>query len=239
MRMHDSFYIIYQDEEIIAVHKPSGMQVHRGRRDPQSSGYALQVTRDLLGKSVYPVHRLDRPTSGVLLFALRPEIARTLADAFRKRTVKKTYLAVVRGIIPASGEIDYPLTRDAYAPKKGQILQAAQTLYARRHSVELPFAVGRYATSRYSLAAIEPQTGRMHQIRRHMHHVSHPVIGDTAYGDTRHNLFFREHFGCHRLLLAAVSLALRHPCTDVPLQLAAAPEASFMDILRRLGWSVD
>lgn len=228
--------ILYQDEDLVAVHKPAGLKMHRGVRDGRELPFVLQTVRDLTGHRVYPVHRLDRPTSGIVLLACNAASARALSESFRKQCVSKTYLAVVRGFLESKGCIDYPLTADAGLPKSGQTPKAALTAYECLATVELPFIVGRYATSRYALAAVSPRTGRMHQIRRHFHHISHPVIGDTIYGDGRHNRFFREQFGCHRLLLAAVALQLSHPRTGRHLHLQAPLEASFWGLICDLGW---
>ncbi len=198
--------------------------------------------RDQLGRRVYPVHRLDKPTSGVLLFGLTPEAARTAGELFAAGTVEKTYLMVVRGIPEAQGVIDHPLLEEpdpldypCSQPEKGA--QPAVTEYRRLGTVELPFAVGRYPTSRYALVEARPRTGRRHQLRRHFKHLLHPIIGDTRYGEGRHNRFFREEIGCRRLLLAAVGLRFRHPFSGADLSIQAAPEEDFRAVLERFGWN--
>ena len=194
------------------------------------------MARDLTGRKLFPVHRLDQPTSGVLLFAFSSEVARLLAEQFRRQSIAKRYVAVARGIVDLSGTIDYPLVPNAYASKAEQTPKDAVTDFERLATVELPIALGRFPSCRYSLVAISPRTGRMHQIRRHFHHISHPLIGDTAYGDGRHNRLFREQFGCHRLLLACVALALKHPFSGKPLYLAAPLGPPFQEVVDRLGW---
>jgi tRNA pseudouridine65 synthase len=196
----------------------------------------LQKTRDLTGRKVFPVHRLDQPTAGVLLFAFSSDVARLLAEKFKNQLIAKRYVAVTRGIVDPAGTIDYPLVPDAYAPKAGQTPKEAVTDFERWATAELPIALGRFSSCRYSLVAISPRTGRMHQIRRHFHHISHPLIGDTAYGDGRHNRLFREQFGCHLLLLACVAVALNHPLTGAPLHLKAPLEPAFQEVIGRLGW---
>lgn len=228
--------ILYQDEDLLVVHKPAGLKMHRDAWDGRHQPFLLQRVRDLTGRRVYPVHRLDRPTSGIVLLGLNSHIAHALVESFKQQKIAKTYLAVVRGGLEPAGCIDYPLTADASAPKAGQTPKPAVTAYERLATVELPFAVGRYATSRYSLATIRPRTGRMHQIRRHFHHISHPIIGDTIYGDGRHNRFFRERYRCGRLLLAAVALQFPHPVTGKPFSLQAPLEASFDRVIHELGW---
>ena len=233
--------VLFRDERFVAVNKPPGLLVHRSRIDRGADRFALQTVRDQIGRRVFPVHRLDKPTSGVLLFALDPEAARRLSDAFARRAVRKTYLAVVRGYLEPGGVIDYALreTRDRTTDGKARRdkpPQPAVTVYRRLATVETPHAVGRYPTSRYALAALRPRTGRKHQIRRHMKHIFHPVIGDRKYGDGRHNRFFEEHFGCRRMLLHAAALTFSHPFTGAPTVLLAPLDAVFRDVLERLGW---
>ncbi|MCW8904143.1 pseudouridine synthase, partial [Sedimenticola sp.] len=160
--------ILYRDEHYIAVDKPAGLLVHRTRIS-EDTRFVLQTLRDQIGRRVYPVHRLDRPTSGVLVFGLDSDAARRLVQLFEQRQVRKRYLAVVRGYTAESDVIDYPLREEGHkAP------QAAVTGYRRLATVELPIAVGRYASARYSLLEVRPETGRMHQIRKHMKHIFHP-----------------------------------------------------------------
>lgn len=218
--------LLYQDEWLVAVNKPSGLLVHRSWLDKGETRFAMQMTRDLIGgRHVYPVHRLDRPTSGVLLFALDPVIARALTEAFTQRQVHKEYLALVRGWAPEQGVIDYPLKEqldkiaDAMS-NPDRPAQDAVTTFRRLHKVELPHAVSKkHPTSRYSLVRLFPKTGRKHQLRRHMDHLFHPIVGDTTHGDGRHNRFFREHFGCERLLLVARTLSFTHPVLKVPMRI--------------------
>jgi tRNA pseudouridine65 synthase len=238
--MTDVLSVLYRDEHYIAVDKPAGLLVHRSRVDRSATRFALQMVRDQAGQHVYPVHRLDKPTSGVLVFALHPEAARRLSDAFAGRQVRKVYLAVVRGFVGDEDVIDYPLkekldkTTDGLAdPDKPA--QTAVTAYRRLGQVELDYAVSRYPTSRYSLVEAHPRTGRKHQLRRHFKHIFHPIIGDGKYGDYRHNRFFRMQLGCARMLLAAVELSFLHPYTGVPIEVKAGPGGAFLEVLTRLG----
>lgn len=228
--------IVYQDQDLVAVHKPAGLKMHRGLGDGRQEPYLLQTVRDCTGQRVYPVHRLDRPTSGIVVLAFNPQSARALAESFQRRKMAKIYVAVARGFLQPKGTIDYPLTANASEPKSGQTPKLAITEYECMATIELPFASGPHATSRYALATVMPRTGRMHQIRRHFHHISHPLIGDTIYGDGRHNRLFRGQFGCHRLLLAAVSLRFNHPRTGQALNLHAPVEESFWRVICALGW---
>lgn len=232
--------IIYQDEHIVAINKPSGLLVHRSWIDKDETRFAMQMLRDQIGQHVYPVHRLDKPTSGVLLFALNKEVARALSEQILDDGLKKEYLAVVRGYIADDGVIDYPLKEvlDKMTDAKAQQdkpAQSAVTAFRRIDQVELPFAVGRYATTRYSLVRLQPQTGRKHQLRRHMKHLLHPIVGDTKYGRNEHNRFFREQYDVHRLLLHAVRLTLTHPLLNRKLVLNAGLDPSFQQLLEAMG----
>ena len=240
MRTHinQAIKILYQDPEIVAIHKPPGLMVHRSRIDPHASEFALQRTRDQIGQLVFPIHRLDRPTSGVLLFALNQETARELAKQFETRRVKKTYHAIVRGFVD-SGIWDEPLLEkpdrisDQNArPNKPP--QPAVTQYEGLRRWEIPLPTGKYPNSRYSLVKIQPRTGRRHQIRRHFNHMGHPIIGDTSHGDRRHNHLFREQLGIERLLLVASSLKISHPTTAEEILIAIDFAGEFSDPIRIL-----
>lgn len=230
---------IYRDQWLLVVHKPAGLLVHRSPVDRHEIEFALQYARAMNGGAhVYPVHRLDRPTSGVLLFARDPNTASTLGKAMMAGEVSKIYLAMVRGWTPETGFIDHPLREepeDRRRKDEPQPLREARTRYRRLATTEIPVAIEGYATSRYSLVALYPETGRQHQLRRHMKHISHPIIGDANHGRGRHNRYFAERFGQGRLMLAAVGMTFRHPVTDGRLQLSAEPEASFLQVLSLFG----
>lgn len=233
--------ILYRDDQLIAIHKPAGLLVHRSEIDRHETRFAIQLLRDQIGRRVFPLHRLDKPTSGVLLFGLSADVARVMMEQFMGDGVTKRYLAVVRGYSDEEGVIDYPLkeeqdrmTDSRASQEKGP--QAAVTEYRRLATVERPYPVGRYATARYSLLRLTPRTGRKHQIRRHMKHIFHPIVGDTTHGDGKQNELFRSRFGCQRLLLAATELRLRHPVTGEPLCITAPLEEDFRRIIDTLGW---
>ncbi|OQX60265.1 MAG: tRNA pseudouridine(65) synthase TruC [Helicobacteraceae bacterium 4484_230] len=234
--------ILYQDEYIVIINKPSGLLVHRSMIDRHETEFALQMVRDQIGRFVYPVHRLDKPTSGVLVFALSKNTARLMTEIFIDKQVQKEYLAVVRGHTDKYGIIDYPLKEqfdkmtDAKADKNKEA-QSAVTEYTKLATVELPYPVSRYPTARYSLLKLIPKTGRKHQIRRHMKHILHPIVGDTTHGRTEHNRLFREKFNCHRLLLSAVRLSFTHPLNKQPLSITAPLDDTFGQIIDKLGWT--
>lgn len=231
--------ILYRDDFLIAIDKPAGLLVHRSDIDRHETRFAVQLLRDQIGRRVWPVHRLDRGTSGVLLFAFDPAITRALSDQFESQAVQKTYLAVVRGWPPESGCIDHPLAVqvDEYEGMRVKGAQLAVTHFRRLATVELPVAVERYPASRYALVTLNPETGRRHQLRRHMKHIAHPIIGDATHGKGVHNRFFQQQFNCHRLLLACVELGLRHPVGGDELILHAPVGEQFAGVLERLGWS--
>ncbi len=232
--------ILYQDDTMVAINKPAGLLVHRSMIDKHETEFAVQQTRDQIGQHVYPVHRLDKPTSGVLLFALNSITARKLTDQFTNRQVKKNYLAVVRGYTEAQAIIDYPLKeeQDKMTDKgmaEDKPAQSAVTHYTRLQTIELPYPVGRYQTARYSLLSLQPQTGRKHQLRRHMKHIFHHMIGDTTHGDGKHNQLFREQFDCHRLLLHANVLQVIHPYSGERLRIEAPLNVELKRVFSVLG----
>lgn len=227
----DPLAILYRDFHCVAVLKPAGLHVHPTAESPGETS-CLPRLRDQLGQRVYPVHRLDRATAGVLLFALSPAAAADLASQFREHTPVKDYLAVVRGFTPAAGRIDHPLGR-----RSGRPAPPAVTEYRRLATLELPRSVGRLPSARFSLVEARPLTGRRHQLRRHFHHASHPIIGDTTYGDGVQNRFARAEFGLAGLLLFARRLAFRHPHTDEPVAVEAAPPAAWAPLLAAFGWT--
>lgn len=230
---------IYRDDWLLVVHKPAGLLVHRSPIDRHETEFALQYARAMNdGEHVYPVHRLDRPTSGLLVFARDPQTASALGKAMMDGAVSKTYLAMVRGWAPVEGGIDHPLRdepEDRRRKGEPQAVREARTRYRRLAITEIPVEIEGYPTSRYSLVALYPETGRKHQLRRHMKHINHPIIGDANHGRGRHNRYFAERFGQGRLMLAATGMRFLHPVTGIPLQLQAEPEASFLQVLSIFG----
>ncbi|GAA0471922.1 MULTISPECIES: tRNA pseudouridine(65) synthase TruC [Tatumella] len=233
--------IIYQDRWLVAVNKPAGMLVHRSWLDRHEKTFVMQTLRDQLGQHVFTVHRLDRPTSGVLLFALSADVARLLSQQFEQHQLQKTYHAVVRGWLKDAGTLDYPLMEelDKIADKHSQApreAQSAVTGYQPLAEAGLPVPIGRYDSCRYTLMELTPHTGRKHQLRRHMSHLRHPIIGDSRHGDLRQNRGAAEHFGCRRLMLHASCLSLTHPLTGQPLQLRAGLDRVWQQAFVHFGW---
>lgn len=196
--------VIYQDENLIAINKPHGLLVHRSRLARDVNIFALQLVRDHINQKVYPVHRLDRKTSGVLLFAKNKESNILTQSLFRERKVEKKYTAIVRGWTKESGHIDYALTENDKT-------QTAQTTYTLVRKYELPFPSGDNLTSRYSQINLQPLTGRYHQLRKHMKHIFHPILGDRPHGCNKQNKIWKERFQMNTMMLHASSLQLKYP----------------------------
>ncbi len=233
--------ILYQSEALVAVHKPAGMLVHRSNIDAGETRFLLQELRNQLGQHIYPVHRLDKPTSGLIVFALTPQYAANIQAQMEENHATKEYLLVCRGHCDESGEIDYPLRPIDDFRRKGKAkvdkpAQAATTRYRRLATVELPVYVDRYPTSRYSLVCAQLLTGRKHQIRRHFKHISHPIIGCPKYGKSVHNRYFAEELAAPRLLLHAWRMTLDCPLSSERLDICAPLEGSFESVVKRLGW---
>jgi tRNA pseudouridine65 synthase len=222
--------ILYQDDYLIAINKPHGLFVHRTALDHTATTFALQMVRDLVGSHVYAIHRLDRKTSGVLLFAKDKESQSQMAKMFIQKEIKKKYLAIVRGYTDDSGKIDYPLVTD-----DGKT-QDAVTLYQTLARSEIPYSSGKFPTSRYSLIEVEPETGRMHQIRKHMSHIFHPIIADRPHGCNKQNKFFLEHFAMDTMMLHASELEFIHPQLRTNIHIKADYHVEFARMIELLGF---
>jgi tRNA pseudouridine65 synthase len=222
--------IIYRDEHLIAINKPHDLLVHRSSIAADVEEFAMQILRDQIGAKVYPAHRIDRKTGGVLLFALDKEVEKAMQQQFMNNQVHKKYLAIVRGHTPDSGEIDYPLR------KENGTLQDAFTAYCTLHRAELPVPFGKHETSRYSLVEAEPTTGRMHQLRKHFAHIFHPIIGDRTHGCNKQNKLFREKWEMTTMLLHASQLAFTHPVSNEPVTINAELQPKFLEVMRVMGW---
>ncbi len=239
--MPEHLPIIYRDDYFVAINKPSGLLVHRSEIDRHETRFAMQLVRDQIGQQVFPVHRLDKPTAGVLVFALSAEIAKKMGEIFFQHNLEKIYLALVRGHAPSAITVDHPLIEepDKYTDKKARSNKPAQnalTEFKTLATIELPFSVDKYPCTRYSLVECKPKTGRKHQIRRHLKHISHPIIGDAKHGKGIHNRFFQSQFTCGGLMLAATELHFYHPITQTPLKFIAPLEEKFLHILNEFGW---
>lgn len=261
--------ILYQDAYLVAVDKPAGLFVHRSFMDKNEIYFALQLVRDQIGQYVYPIHRLDRPTSGVLLFALTKEVAQKMNEAFADKskevnentkveyedqckvhidsTLTKIYYALIRGHLVETEQntlIDYPLKEklDKFGDKNvnpDKPAQKAKTYYRVIKQASLPISLGKFDSIRYSLVRLAPVTGRRHQLRRHLAHLRHPIIGDINYGDNKQNPFFIKHFGFKRLMLIAKSLSFIHPISQQKITINAQFDEQWQHVFNTLAWSFD
>lgn len=220
--------IVYQDEELVAINKPNGLLVHRSPIAADADVFAVQLLRDQLEQKVFPVHRLDRKTSGVLLFALNEEMNSLMQQQFQDGKVEKTYHAIVRGYTPDVLDIDYPLK------KEDGTIQEAFTSLRTLARTEVDFAIGKHPTSRYSLVELKPTTGRMHQLRKHMAHIFHPIIGDRPHGCNKQNRYFKERFEMNEMMLHASEIEFLHP-SKIRLETLRAPfQTNFIAVMNLL-----
>jgi tRNA pseudouridine65 synthase len=222
--------ILFQDEHLVAINKPHGLLVHRSKIAMDAEEFALQLLRDQINHWVNPVHRLDRKTSGVLLFALNKDIEIQMHNLFAENLVSKKYLAIVRGHTPEHEDIDYPLR------KENGTLQEAFTAYRTLNKAEINMALGAHATSRYSLVEAIPQTGRMHQLRKHFAHINHPIIGDRPHGCNKQNKLFKETWEMTTMLLHALEISFTHPVTLENITINAGLHDEFRRMMSLMGW---
>ncbi|MGZ3768114.1 MAG: pseudouridine synthase [Bdellovibrio sp.] len=216
--MHEKLKILFQDEHFFAIDKPSGFFVHPPELSPYpvpKEKICIHVLKKIMGQDVFPVHRLDAPTSGVILFTTSSRATRELSRLFMERKLRKTYHAVVRGWLDDHGSIQLPLE----AGKEKNLVEAV-TIFKTVKQIEVAFPVGKkYPTARYSLLEINPVTGRWHQIRRHFDRIAHPLLGDIEHGDSHHNRFFRDNLNIRGLCLKASAIELEHPWTGEQLKI--------------------
>ncbi|CAM3633662.1 pseudouridine synthase [Mucilaginibacter galii] len=223
--------VLYQDNDLIAINKPHGLLVHRSSIAADAEEFALQLLRDQINQQVFPAHRIDRKTGGVLLFALNKTTEIAMQQQFAANQVHKTYLAILRGHTPESGEIDYALR------KENGTLQNAFTAYKTLARAELPVALGKHPTSRYSLVEAKPTTGRMHQLRKHFAHIFHPIIGDRTHGCNKQNKLFTETWDLNTMLLHARTLTFNHPLSNEEVTIAAPLQPEFLRMMELMGWT--
>lgn len=222
--------ILYEDDWIVAISKPAGMLVHRTKIARDAEEFALQKLRDQIGQKVYPVHRLDRKTSGVLLFAKSSSMVSALQEQWQSGELQKQYIAIVRGHFPNFKDLDHPLIRE-----DGK-LQDARTLFHCLEQIEIDWPNHRYQTSRYSLIQAFLKTGRMHQIRKHCNHLRHPVIGDRPHGCNKQNALFLEKMNLKKMLLHAHRIVFKHPVTSEYIEMVATMPEHFIDVMESLNF---
>lgn len=219
--------VLHRGKEYVIVHKPAGLITY-GERGEQSAQTALERQ---LGRKVFPVHRLDKLTCGLLVFALTPERAAQWTNLFRGKGVQKIYTAIVHGVPePQKGTWNEPLPRH----KEKDILEPARTDYRVLGSVEIELAGEK---RQYSLLECEPKTGRYHQIRRHCRKAGHPIVGDPDYGNAWDLREFKKKFGLKRTLLSATELFFHDPLRDTEEHVRTRPDPDFMKICRAFRWA--
>jgi len=221
--------ILYQDRELIAVQKPAGRLVHKTDLAADRTA-CLQEVRNQINRYLYPIHRLDRGTSGVLLYALSSSMATNMRELFDQRKIEKKYIALVRGHLEPSGCIDSTLRH-----KDGIQRVEALTLYKTLSKIEISAAIGPYPTARYSMIECQPRSGRNHQIRRHLVKISHPIIGDRQYGDNHHNNYFRDKIKIKRLFLFATEIKFIHPISKKTVIIQSPLSNHIRKFLKKLG----
>lgn len=217
--------IIYQDEWLVAINKPHGLLVHRTPLAKDATEFALQMLRDQLEQKVFPAHRIDRKTSGILLFTLNSDTDRQMQMLFAERKTSKRYLSIVRGHTDDQITIDYALKRED--GKTQEALTEIKTL----ERYEIPVPLGDFMTSRYSLVEATPITGRMHQIRKHLAHIHHPIIGDRPHGCNKQNKLFKDKWNVMSMMLHAQELCFTHPITEQSITITAPLSDDFKRVL--------
>ena len=222
--------ILFRDEYLIAINKPHDLLVHRSPIAADVEEFALQLLRNQIGQKVNPVHRIDRKTGGVLLFAFSKPIEIAMQKQFAENLVSKKYWTILRGHTEDTGNIDYPLR------KENGTLQEAFTTYHTLKRAELDVAFGKHPTSRYSLVEATPATGRMHQLRKHFSHIFHPIIGDRTHGCNKQNKLFKEQWEMNTMLLHALSLTFKHPVTGEMIVIEAPLQREFIRTMELMGW---
>lgn len=224
--------ILYEDDFFVAVRKPVGILIHLTKMSEDKISL-MQVLRNQLGYRVYTVHRLDRATSGIVLFGKNQSAANELSALFRNQAIEKKYLAILRGWVPDKGTIDYELS-DAETGKL--VPQQAVTHFLCLGKSEINAAIGlRYPTARFSFVLITPTTGRRHQIRKHFAHLRHPIIGDKRHGDVKQNKYFNEKFSLSRMFLHALKLSFLHPFSGKKLEIQCPPDEQFLEGIKISG----
>ncbi|WP_435414976.1 pseudouridine synthase [Polaribacter aestuariivivens] len=228
-----SVAIVFEDEYILCVSKPNNMLVHHAfhSRNVADEVSLLQEIEKEKGYKTYPIHRLDRKTSGIILLAKKKEYVSKFQELFTNNEIEKTYFGIVRGFAPATKTIDSPVKgRDANVHKDA--LTHLKTLA----QITLDIPVKPYDSSRYSFIELKPKTGRMHQLRVHTNKISHPLIGDPKYGDKNHNVMFEENFNCSHLFLHAGILQFTHPFSLENLILKASFPEDWVMLFEKFSW---
>lgn len=228
-----SLEIIFEDDYCILVNKPNNVLVHHGHhsRNVRDEESLLELIKNQTNLKCYPVHRLDRKTSGVVLLSKEKEFVSKFQELFNNQEISKIYYGLVRGFAPKSVEIDSPVKgRDA------KVYKEAQTALRSLENSTLDIPVKPYDTSRYSLVELTPKTGRMHQLRIHMQKISHPLVVDPKYGDNNHNIMYESNFGITNLFLHAGRLSFVHPFTSEKINTKAQFPEHWQFVFHKFNW---
>lgn len=220
--------ILFKDDDFVAINKPHGLLVHRSKYADEANVFAVQELRNQIGQYVWPCHRLDRKTSGVLLFALNEQANSLMQQQFANNQTIKTYRCIVRGFTDDKGIIDYALINDK--DKKQDAITAYKTI--KQSEIEVPF--GKFNTSRYSLVEVYPKSGRLHQIRKHFAHIFHPIIADRPHGCNKQNGLFKERWKMDTMMLYAKQLQFNHPILKTEITINAQQSSEFNRVLHLL-----
>lgn len=226
--------ILYEDDALLIVNKPNKMMVYPTLLAKNCHWFATKELEKLGYLNLYTVHRLDRPTSGLLLFAKDKEIAKEISILFSENKVNKTYLCLVRGFTDLEGSIEKELKKEG----EGK-LQKALTHYKSLQQQTVAIEISKYPQSRFSLLEVKPVTGRMHQIRRHLAHLRHPIIGDVRYGDRHYNHYMKEQLDCENLLLHAYKMEFMHPVSGELIEITAPLPEEFKIVLKLFNFSME
>ncbi|MCH3882215.1 pseudouridine synthase [Tenacibaculum aquimarinum] len=226
--------IIFEDEYIICVNKPNNVLVHHARhsRNVADEESLLQLLDAQVGGKFYPIHRLDRKTSGIILLAKETKYVSKFQELFTDNLIDKTYFGIVRGHAPETKIIDSPVKG-----RDGKVHKEAETHLTTIEKIVLDIPVKPYDSSRYSLVELKPKTGRMHQLRVHANKISHPLIGDPKYGDKNHNVMFEENFSCKNMFLHAGTLEFKHPFLEEKLFLKATFSKDWITLFKVFNWT--
>ena len=228
----DFVKFLVEDEHFYVVAKPAKLAVHPSPMCRDKRTLLCLVRNKGGGEHVYPVHRIDKPVSGPVLFARTSQMCALLQQQFIEGLVSKNYLAIVRGWTEGGGVIEHPLK------KENGTMQECRTEYECLGRFDIPETLGKFDSIRYSFLRLKPITGRFHQLRRHLRDISHPILGDTTDGDSHQNRFFRERFSINRLMLHCQGLAFDHPITGERVQVQLTPDAEFVRVLDQLGFQI-
>lgn len=227
--------VLFEDDYCLIVNKPNNVLVHHSyySRNIKDDSLLQLLRKQFEGSNFFPVHRLDRKTSGIIVLAKDKTYVSKFQALFTSDSIQKKYYALVRGFCEAAGRIDSRVKN----PDTG-VYKEALTLYKTISQITLNIPVQPYDTSRYSVLEFEPKTGRMHQLRKHANKMAHPIIGDHKYGNRHHNQMFESNFDLDLLFLHAHSLSFTHPFTDENLCITKKTPSFWNTFFKAVNWEI-